>query len=126
MALSGRASRWDASLQLCWLVLQDRLGRALQRAQVFLGSPHGAQTSCVFIPGMQDAASDAVTTDVPSGRGHGVHSDSRLLPRVGQPARAGWCLPGLTGTGLKPGANLSLSLLIGPDLNVAAVSLKIL
>lgn len=35
-------------------------------------------------------------------------------------------LPGLTGTGLKLGAYLSLSLLVGPGLNLAVVLLKIL
>lgn len=62
MTLSGRASGWDVSLQLCWLVLEDRLGRA----RVFLGSPCGAQTSCVLVLGTRGATSDAATTDVPS------------------------------------------------------------
>lgn len=94
MALSGGASGWDRGLHLCWLVLQDRLGRDPQRVWVFLGSPRGAQTSCALVPGTQDATFS--------------------LGWVSQPERAGvtawlhWHRPQTGG--------LFLSLLVGPVL----------
>lgn len=117
MALCGRAMEWDMSLQLCWLVLQHRLGRALQRLRSLWGAlvEHKPLCACT---GEQRCHLWC--------RDHGCTKCVRTRCSLLYPALAGCSCLGLTGTGCTLGTYLSLLVLIGPELNLAAVSLDTL